>query len=151
LLFVRSASPFFAHSLNGGPANEKWKSPVSKSTVLVIDDERVIVDTVVTILNNLGGFLAAGATTVDQAITLVRAICFDILLLDVVMPGTAGLEHAIKIRDECNTKVVLFSGHTATTDFLAEAHERGVAPFDVIAKPIHPKELARILQHAISS
>jgi len=112
-----------------------------KILVLVVDDEPVIVRTLVTIFNQQAEFIGVGETSIESAMILIRALCFDIVLLDVVMPGVEGLEHAITIRDECKTSVLLFSGESATSDHLARARQQGVAAFEILAKPIHPVEL----------
>ncbi|MFZ0747308.1 MAG: response regulator [Terracidiphilus sp.] len=111
-----------------------------KIKVLVVDDERVIADTLVQILNQHGFEAAAvysGTAAVDQA-TLVAP---DILFTDVVMEGGInGIDAAIAIRQICpDCRVLLFSGDPATEDLLAVARTQGHA-FNILAKPLHPAE-----------
>lgn len=117
----------------------------SKPLVLVIDDERLIADTVVAILNQ-SGFVAEAAYNGADAIELAREKCPQIVLSDVMMPHLDGIEASIAIRKLCpDSRVVLFSGHATTTELLASARKRG-HDFELLAKPLHPKKLIEYLQ-----
>lgn len=109
--------------------------------ILVVDDEPVIAETLVTILNEFQDeFLAVGSTDILDAYAIVRDMHPDLVLLDVAMPGTRGLEHAVEIRDRLHRQVLLITGHIAPAILLNELGP-GVKPFEYIQKPIHPVEL----------
>jgi DNA-binding response OmpR family regulator len=116
----------------------------SKPIVLVVDDERVIADTLAAILGR-SGFAALAAYQGFSALEIALANRPDLLLTDVAMPGMNGIELAIAVRKavpEC--KVLLFSGQATTAGLLAQAHEAG-HNFTTLQKPLHPTELlARI-------
>jgi hypothetical protein len=59
--------------------------------VLVVDDEKVIADTLVQILTQ-GGFTAAVAYSGEHAIHCARDDHFDVVLMDVMMPEMNGIE-----------------------------------------------------------
>lgn len=108
--------------------------------VLVVDDERVIADTLSIILNQ-HGYDAAAVYTGTAAVERARSVRPDLIISDVIMPDMNGIEAAIAIRKflpEC--KILLFSGQAATANLLemarAEGHE-----FEILAKPIHPQDL----------
>jgi CheY-like chemotaxis protein len=108
--------------------------------VLVADDERIIADTLRTILNQ-NGFEAASVYGGQDAIDMAHVWTPDIFLTDVVMPGMNGIEAAILIREmipEC--RVLLFSGNAGTSDLRDEAQLQG-HHFEMLQKPLHPIEL----------
>ncbi len=111
-----------------------------KTRVLVVDDEHVIADTLAMILNG-AGFNASAVYTGTDAIDFARSTKPDLIISDVVMPDMSGIEAAIHIRGFLPAcKILLFSGQAATADLLATARGRGYE-FEILAKPIHPKDL----------
>lgn len=113
--------------------------------ILVVDDEKVIADTIVAILNR-NGFIAEAAYGGCEAIEKAKRSCPEIVLSDVLMPQVDGVEAAIAIRKHCpETRIVLFSGQAATVEILARARQRGHT-FELLPKPIHPTELIKHLR-----
>jgi CheY-like chemotaxis protein len=122
---------------NGQPA---------KPRVLVVDDERVIADTLAIILNQ-NGFDASAVYTGTAAVTRARDTKPELIISDVIMPDMNGIEAAIRIRQilpEC--KILLFSGQAATADLLEKAREQG-HEFEILAKPVHPQDLLAKLRN----
>src|ERR1700747_2739947 len=92
-----------------------------KPVVLIVDDERVIADTLSIILSK-SGFTTMTAYDGATALNLANESSPDLLISDVVMPGMTGIDLAITMKysfPEC--KVLLFSGQAATVDLLEEA------------------------------
>ena len=117
--------------------------------VLVADDERLIADTLATILRG-DGFDAATTYSGTEAVRAALDWQPDIFLSDVVMPGINGIEAAIQICAMIpNCRVLLLSGQAATLDMLLDANGRG-HEFELLLKPIHPTELLSRL-HALGS
>ncbi len=113
--------------------------------ILVVDDEKIIADTIVQILNR-NGFIADAAYGGEEAIEKAKRFCPELVLSDVLMPEVDGVEAAIEIRKHCpETRIVLFSGQAATVEILARARERGHS-FELLPKPIHPTELIKRLR-----
>ena len=113
--------------------------------VLVVDDERVIADTLSVILSR-SGFSVMTAYDGETAMDLAAAVTPDLLLSDVMMgPGMDGTQLAIAMVKACpDCKVLLFSGHAATVDLMAKARRNG-HDFSLMTKPVHPADLlARI-------
>lgn len=111
-----------------------------KPRVLVVDDERVIADTLAIILNQ-HGFEASAVYTGLGAVEQAKALQPDLIISDVIMPDMNGIEAAIRIRDflpKC--KILLFSGQAATADLLTSARAKG-HEFEILAKPVHPRDL----------
>jgi CheY-like chemotaxis protein len=134
-------------SLPSGPLPSRSPgkhSPLVRLRILVVDDERVIADTIAEILND-SGFEATPAYSGDAAIKVIQENCPDVVLTDVVMPGVNGVEVAKFVADTCSdTKVLLFSGQAAVSEFL-QANQLGYS-FEFLAKPLHPDELIEKLR-----
>jgi DNA-binding NtrC family response regulator len=116
-----------------------------KHNVLIVDDEFVIADTLVTIFSNVG-YDARAAYSAEQAVTLVHAGEWQpqAAIIDVCLPGMNGIDLAILLKGLCpGCRVSLFSGHSATADLLETARQDGHS-FPVMPKPVHPDELLRI-------
>jgi len=112
----------------------------SKPRVLVVDDERVIADTLATILNQ-NGFDASAVYTGTAAVDSARSSHPDLVISDVIMQDMNGIEAAIRIRQMLPTcKILLFSGQAATADLLEKARAQG-HQFEILAKPVHPQDL----------
>jgi len=113
--------------------------------ILVVDDEKVIADTIVQILNR-NGFIAEAAYGGEEAIEKARRHCPELVLSDVLMPQVDGVEAAIAIREHCpEARIILFSGQSATVEILARARDRGHT-FELLPKPIHPTQLIKYLR-----
>jgi CheY-like chemotaxis protein len=111
-----------------------------KPKVLVVDDERVIADTLAIILNQ-HGYDAAAVYTGTGAVERARAVKPDLIISDVIMPDMNGIEAAIRIRKFLpSCKILLFSGQAATADLLESARAQG-HEFEILAKPVHPQDL----------
>src|SRR5580698_7992574 len=118
------------------PADTSAFRPV----VLVVDDESAIADTVAEILSR-SGYAAMTAYDGNEALETALVTPPEMLITDVILPGMSGIELAIKMRrifPDC--KILLFSGQAATVDLLATARGAG-HHFNLLHKPIHPKEL----------
>jgi CheY-like chemotaxis protein len=112
----------------------------AKRKVLVVDDERVIADTLAIILNQ-NGFDASAVYTGTAAVERARRVKPDLIISDVIMPDVNGIEAAIAIRKILpGCKILLFSGQAATADLLESARSQG-HEFEILAKPVHPQDL----------
>jgi CheY-like chemotaxis protein len=135
LAITSVARPFRPSASSAGVEME-----TKKPKVLVVDDERVIADTLAIILNQ-HGFDALAVYTGTGAVEEARNLQPDLIISDVIMPDMDGIEAAIRIRGflpKC--KILLFSGQAATADLLESARARG-HEFEILAKPVHPQDL----------
>jgi DNA-binding response OmpR family regulator len=118
--------------------------------VLVVDDERIIADTVTMILA-MSGYDVCAAYSGEMALDMARNFHPDVLITDVVMPGIRGIEVAIKMRELLPAcKILLFSGQAASEFPLKRALARN-HEFESLAKPVHPGELIAKVRAAISA
>ena len=117
----------------------------TKPKVLVVDDERVIADTLAMILNQ-SGFEASAVYSGEKALEMASTLQPDMLISDVIMADLNGIDAAIRIRALLPTiKVLLFSGQAATADLLEKARHEG-HEFEILAKPVHPQDLLNRLR-----
>ena len=111
-----------------------------KTSVLVVDDERVVANSIAQILS-LHGFETRVAYDGREAIREVLEDCPDAIISDVVMPRISGIEAAKAIQEMCpEARILLFSGQAATSDLLRVAEEQGYS-FELLPKPVHPEVL----------
>ena len=108
--------------------------------VLIVDDERLIADTLTAILNEHD--FEAWAFTAVRKRWRQRGRCSRTWSLsDVLMPKMSGIDLGIKLRGEFpETSIFLFSGQAATAELLHKAHADGHR-FELLPKPIHPEHL----------
>ena len=108
--------------------------------ILVVDDEQLITDTICAILNE-SGFDSVGVYSGAEALEAAAKYQPQIVLSDVMMPRMSGVELGIRLRSLYpETKVILFSGQTATSGLIQRAEADGHR-FVLIPKPIHPRDL----------
>jgi|SRR5579863_8691239 len=113
--------------------------------VLVLDDERVIANSLALILNR-SGYEARAVYTAESAIETAEELRPDFLISDVIMEGMTGIDAAIRITQivpKC--RILLFSGQAATADLLERAEANGHR-FELLMKPVHPRVLLNRLR-----
>jgi len=116
---------------------------IHKPTVLLVDDDPAVRESVGQVLEDHGAFVTAAAT-VGEADDHLQRECFSLVLTDLRLDrGNEGLEVARMARERApGVKVVLFSGQDLT-EIAGEAADAGVD--EVLAKPLTLDALARIL------
>jgi DNA-binding response OmpR family regulator len=108
--------------------------------IFVIDDEKIIADSLSAILKK-SGFNASAFYDADTALSACEIAKPECIISDVAMPGMNGIDLAKQIRERFPTcTILLFSGHAATFDLLANARSSG-HDFELLSKPVHPKDL----------
>ena len=108
-----------------------------KTHILVVDDDDGIRNLVKQYLNE-NNFLVTTAISAENAVEKINLIKFDLIVLDIMMPGKNGLEFTIENKQKINTPIILLTAK-------GEASERveglEVGADDYLAKPFEPKEL----------
>jgi CheY-like chemotaxis protein len=118
----------------------------ARPRVLVVDDQKLIADTIAEILEG-AGFHALAAYDGWTALEAAPAFKPDYLLTDVLMPRMNGVQLAIAIRRNYpGVRILLFSGQAGTTELMHESRKQGY-DFELIAKPIHPLKLIEHLKN----
>ena len=120
-----------------------------KPRVLIADDERMIADTLAMILNQ-GGFEARAVYSCLNALELAPSFRPDMLISDVIMSELNGIEAAVRIKALLpDIRVFLLSGQTATAELLEKENASGYG-FEVLTKPLHPRELIGKLRESMA-
>jgi DNA-binding NtrC family response regulator len=116
----------------------------NKPNIFVVDDEPTIAMTLAAILNQ-SGFIATAFTSPLDAIRAAEEKCPEYLISDVVMPKVNGIDLGVQFKaiyPQC--RILLFSGQAATSDLLTAARAKG-HHFNLLTKPVHPKQLLAAL------
>lgn len=114
----------------------------SKPKVLVVDDDRVLADSLAQILN-LHGFVSTALYSGEEAVEFVDGFRPDIVLSDIRMRQVDGIEAAKRIRElhpEC--RVILFTA--SSVDLAARKKIEGLG-FEFLQRPLHPEGVLKAL------
>jgi DNA-binding NtrC family response regulator len=118
--------------------------PSVSNRVLVVDDERVIADSLFRIFDD-AGYDAKAVYGAEEALLLMRTWIPDAAFIDVHLPAMHGIDLSIRLKakyPEC--RLVLLSGRGSTSELLDEAIRKGHS-FECIAKPVHQTVLLSLL------
>lgn len=111
--------------------------------ILVVDDEEEICKIFEKWLS-LEGHRLESALTGKRAINLVKKKNFDIVFLDIVMPGILAVDVLEKIKKiSSRTKVVIITGKSIYKDLMNEWQQRGASGF--LQKPFKIEDVKKCL------
>ncbi|MBT3599874.1 MAG: response regulator transcription factor [Candidatus Pelagibacter sp.] len=105
--------------------------------ILVVDDDDGIRSLVKKYLNE-NNYLVTTAKSAEDAIEKTSLIKFDIIVLDIMMPGKSGLEFTNEYKNKINTPIILLTAKGEANERV-EGLESGAD--DYLPKPFEPKEL----------
>jgi DNA-binding response OmpR family regulator len=108
------------------------------ATVLVVDDEPIVRDVVVRYLRR-DGFTTLEAADGDSARRLIEASEPELVVLDVMLPGTDGLELCRWIRGRSDLPVIMLTARGEEADRIVGLE---LGADDYVTKPFSPRELA---------
>jgi EAL domain-containing protein (putative c-di-GMP-specific phosphodiesterase class I) len=127
-----------------GPGTQEPAAP-RRGRVLVVDDERDLLDVLATMLAD-AGWQVDTAGNGREALTLVDANRFEVILSDIDMPGMNGVELLREIRGrDLDVPVLLITGHPRV-DTAVEALEHGALRY--LRKPIRERDLLTAVEDA---
>jgi two-component system phosphate regulon response regulator OmpR len=106
--------------------------------LLVVDDDQRLRSLLQRYLS-ANGFRVTAAADAAEARALIKAIAFDGMILDVMMPGESGLDLAADLRERSDLPILMLTALGEPQDRIAGL-ERGVD--DYLPKPFEPRELA---------
>ncbi len=114
--------------------------------ILVVDDDDGIRNLVKKYLNE-NNFLVTTANNAEDAEEKVKVIKFDLIVLDIMMPGESGLDFISKNKGKYNTPIILLTAK-------GEANERveglEIGADDYLPKPFEPKELTLRIRNILN-
>ena len=116
-----------------------------KAHILVVDDDNGIRELVKQFLNQ-NDYLVTTAKNSEDASNKVKIIKFDLIVLDIMMPGKSGLEFIQENKKKLETPIILLTAKGEAIDRI-EGLEIGAD--DYLPKPFEPKELILRIQNII--
>jgi len=117
-----------------------------KAHILVVDDDDGIRKLVKQFLNK-NNYLVTTAKNSEDALDKVKIIKFDLIILDIMMPGKSGLEFTNENKKKLDTPIILLTAKGETSDRI-EGLEIGAD--DYLSKPFEPKELILRINNILS-
>ncbi|MDG1738845.1 MAG: response regulator transcription factor [Paracoccaceae bacterium] len=105
--------------------------------LMIVDDDERIRELLKQYLNR-NGFLVSAARDADHARRLLSMLEFDLIVMDVMMPGDDGVTLTRELRQNLSTPIMLLTAKGETEDRIAGL-EAGAD--DYLPKPFEPKEL----------
>ena len=111
---------------------------IEMATVLIVDDEPIVRDVVVRYLQR-DGFDTLEAGDGDAARTIIESGAPDLVVLDVMLPGTDGLALCRWIRTDSTLPVIMLTARGEAADRIVGLE---LGADDYVTKPFSPRELA---------
>jgi two-component system, OmpR family, phosphate regulon response regulator OmpR len=119
--------------------------PDNAAHILIVDDDHRIRDLLARYLFE-AGFRVTTANDAESARASMRGLAFDVVILDVMMPGESGLDLARSLKSISNIPICMLTAR-ADPEQRIEGLEIGVD--DYIPKPFEPRELVLRLQNIL--
>jgi two-component system phosphate regulon response regulator OmpR len=110
---------------------------IEESHVLVVDDDERLRSLLQKYLSQ-NGFRVTAASGAEDARALMKSIAFDLMIVDVMMPGESGLELTKSVRAHSQIPILMLTARGEAEDRIAGL-ERGAD--DYLPKPFEPREL----------
>ncbi|MCU0634074.1 MAG: response regulator transcription factor [Gemmatimonadaceae bacterium] len=112
-------------------------APTRRASVLVVEDDAKTADLVALYLGHAGHRVSIERSG-SRALERLRTETFDLLVLDIMLPGVSGLQLAEHVRATATTPVIFLTARTIEEDRL---HGFAVGADDYVTKPFSPREL----------
>jgi len=116
------------------------------SHILVVDDDNEIRSLVKQFLDQ-NNFLVTTAKSAEDASKKIEIIKFDLIVLDIMMPGKSGLEFIKENKNKLKTPIILLTAK-GTASERVEGLEMGAD--DYLPKPFEPKELVLRIKNILN-
>ena len=118
----------------------------NKNHILVVDDDDRIRDLLKDFLTN-NGYIVSTAESATEAKNKLEYLKFDIIILDVMMPGKSGYELTEEIKKQMKVPIVLL---TAKGEVENRIKGLELGADDYLGKPFEPKELLLRIKNIIN-
>jgi len=115
---------------------------MKEAAILLVDDEQSLVELLQTVLLKEGFTNIDSASSAEAAVEACKRHSYDIIILDVMLPGRSGIEVTPFLRELTNAPILFLSARSSDFDKLSGF---AVGGDDYITKPFNPLEVvARI-------
>lgn len=115
-------------------------------SILIVDDEAVVRDSLSKWFCE-DGYQVGTADNAAMALKALRSQRWDIILLDIKMPGMDGMELQQRIREVDPNALIIFITAHVSVDTAVQALKNGA--FDYVTKPIDPDHLTHLVNNAL--
>jgi len=117
----------------------------SKFHILVVDDDDKIRSLIKQFLSEKG-FIVSSAENAEKAKLKIEVFNFNLIILDVMMPGQSGYELTKELKESKNIPIILL---TAKGEVESRIHGLELGADDYLGKPFDPKELLLRVKNVI--
>ena len=111
--------------------------------ILIIEDDMQMLEMLLRSLKR-DGYEAVGALDGEEGMMLLRQMEFDLIITDLFLPGTQGLEIILKLHSEGNLKIIAISGALASLELA-----RRMGAHCSFKKPFSMKELSKAVKELL--
>jgi two-component system sensor histidine kinase/response regulator len=123
--------------------NERGLS-MSRETILVVEDEKIIAFEIQEILKKLEYHVPAAVTSGEEALEEAKRLSPSLVLMDIKLKGNMdGIDCAERLKNELGIPVIFITAHTDKDTF---QRSQKAEPFDYIVKPFIVKELGKRIE-----
>ncbi|HTS57023.1 MAG TPA: sigma-54 dependent transcriptional regulator [Terriglobales bacterium] len=119
---------------------------MTKTRILVVDDDASL-RRVLQVQLEQEGYAVASAASAQQTLSMLQVQPYDLVISDLKMPGSSGLELLRQIRLQYPEAIVLILTAFGTVETAVEAMKSGA--YDYLTKPVHPDELTLVVGRAL--
>ena len=114
--------------------------------ILVVDDDDGIRSLIKKYLNE-NNFLVTTANSAENAKEKILIVKFDLIILDVMMPGKSGLDFIMENKSNIDTPIILLTAKGETEDRVSGLE---IGADDYLPKPFEPKELVLRIKNILN-
>jgi len=119
---------------------------MANKSILIVDDEPIVRESIRDWLKN-AGYEVTTAETGEEALEIMKKQDFDILILDIRLPGKTGISVLKRVKIlKPEIKSIIITAYPSS-ELAAEAKELGA--IDYMVKPIAPDDLERLIRQAL--
>jgi DNA-binding NtrC family response regulator len=115
-------------------------------SILIVDDELIVRDSLSKWFTE-DGFIVGSAENASRALQMLQERTWDVILLDIKMPGMDGMELQQRIREIDSSLTIIFITAHGSVDTAVQALKSGA--FDYVTKPVDPDHLSHLVSNAL--
>jgi len=132
-------------------AQDARLAALKQATIMMVDDEPIIVETLENLLEDAGYKNFVSTTDSKKAVELMTSKKPDIVLLDVMMPDVTGLDILASMAADESLRHIPSIIITAATDSETKLKALELGATDVLNKPVDPSELALRVRNTLAT
>ncbi len=123
---------------------------LAKATVMMVDDDPIMIDAVEAFLGEAGFDAFISTTDPEQALAMIRSNKPDVVLLDLMMPILSGFDILERMRADAEFRYVPVIVLTSSSFSETKTRALELGATDYLAKPVDPSELILRLRNTLA-